>query len=245
MTGEWFEQSRTRRIVLCLIVGLFAITNVPWTLDDYDQAKQAFTSFEMVEQGHWLYQHTPNEKRRNEAAADRMDLGGAFRSDTLVGRRMANSVVGRRARAHLADCHGRHHSLRRGAGLIALSAFGLNLLSPRIATLVRTDMPLALVTFLIGRQVWLKICRAERVDTATIAPMAFALLTTCNVDQRSDCLCFHFAGARRLPIAQSQARLLPSAWCGWWPWIVSLGVFLVWAIGGIAESAGLLRKCSR
>mgnify|MGYP003694629937 CR=1 FL=1 len=44
MTDEWFEQPRTRRIVLCLIVGLFAITNLPWTLDDYDQAKQAYTS---------------------------------------------------------------------------------------------------------------------------------------------------------------------------------------------------------
>jgi len=26
---------------------LFAIANLPWQLDDYDQAKQAFTSFEM------------------------------------------------------------------------------------------------------------------------------------------------------------------------------------------------------
>src|ERR1041385_4352413 len=50
-----------RRTLLALVVLFFAITNLPWTLDDYDQAKQAYTSFEMVGQGHWLYQHTPNE----------------------------------------------------------------------------------------------------------------------------------------------------------------------------------------
>src|SRR4051795_10238693 len=46
------------------IVGaiLFSATNLPWNLDDYDQAKQAFTSYEMVRQGHWFYQHTPRER---------------------------------------------------------------------------------------------------------------------------------------------------------------------------------------
>jgi len=39
----------------------------------------------------------------------------------------------------------RHASRAYGnvAGLIAFSAFGFNLLSPRLATLVRSDMPLA------------------------------------------------------------------------------------------------------
>ena len=48
--------------VLGLTIFLFAIGNLPWRLDDYDQAKQAFTSFEMVKEGHWLYQRTPNER---------------------------------------------------------------------------------------------------------------------------------------------------------------------------------------
>ena len=46
--------------VVVLTIGLWAVTNLPWNLDEYDQAKQAFTSFEMVKQGHWIYQHTPN-----------------------------------------------------------------------------------------------------------------------------------------------------------------------------------------
>jgi hypothetical protein len=33
------------RIVLLLVLAFFALTNLPWTLDEYDQAKQAYTSF--------------------------------------------------------------------------------------------------------------------------------------------------------------------------------------------------------
>src|SRR5437763_3229327 len=54
------EDRRTLWVVAALIIVLFAIANIPWQLDDYDQAKQAFTSFEMVQQGHWFYQRTPN-----------------------------------------------------------------------------------------------------------------------------------------------------------------------------------------
>src|SRR4051812_33515287 len=58
----FLEDKRLLWFVLCLTTILFAIGNVPWRLDDYDQAKQAFTSFEMVKEGHWLYQRTPNER---------------------------------------------------------------------------------------------------------------------------------------------------------------------------------------
>jgi hypothetical protein len=52
------------------------------------------------------------------------------------------------------------------AGLVALSAFGLNLLTPRLATLVRTDMPLALVIFLIGLLIWKKNPKAAPMECA-------------------------------------------------------------------------------
>jgi hypothetical protein len=44
--------------VACICV-LFLTTNLPWELDDYDQAKPAFSSFEMIHEGAWLYQRTP------------------------------------------------------------------------------------------------------------------------------------------------------------------------------------------
>src|SRR2546428_7559928 len=66
MGAGWAEHflqiKRTAWIVGVLTVILFLVTNLPWQLDDYDQAKQAFTSFEMVKEGHWFYQKTPHER---------------------------------------------------------------------------------------------------------------------------------------------------------------------------------------
>ena len=62
------------------------------------------------------------------------------------------------------------------AALIALGAFGLNLLSVRLATLVRTDMPLALVIFLLGLLIWQKIRAREPWQPRERWEM-FALLT--------------------------------------------------------------------
>src|ERR1700747_2303448 len=67
MKDSLLEDRRTLWIVAALIVVLFAIANLPWQLDDYDQAKQAFTSFEMIKEGHWLYQHTPRERVATKA----------------------------------------------------------------------------------------------------------------------------------------------------------------------------------
>src|ERR1041385_3450135 len=148
-----------RRTLLALVVLFFAITNLPWTLDDYDQAKQAYTSFEMMRQGHWLYQHTPNEGVATKpplvgwVSAALYEVtrwwDGAWRLPSLGAALLLLWLI--------AQWAGKAYGTM--AGLVALSAFGLNLLAPRLATLVRTDMPLALVTFLIGAQVWDKIRR--------------------------------------------------------------------------------------
>ena len=60
-TGALLRHKSTQIGLAITAVVLFASANLPWQLEDYDQAKQAFTSFEMLQQGHWLYQHTPNE----------------------------------------------------------------------------------------------------------------------------------------------------------------------------------------
>jgi 4-amino-4-deoxy-L-arabinose transferase-like glycosyltransferase len=136
---------------------LFAIANLPWQLDDYDQAKQAFTSFEMVKEGHWLYQHTPHDR-----VATKPPLVGlisavlfavtrsweiAWRLAPLVAALALAFVLFRAAK----DAYG------KVAAVIAAGAFGLNLLSPRLATLVRTDMPLSVVIFLIGLLIWQRV----------------------------------------------------------------------------------------
>ena len=60
--------------------------------------------------------------------------------------------------------------------LIALAAFGLNLLSVRLATLVRTDMPLALATFAARLLIFEKI-RTQSVWNIRDRIALFAVLT--------------------------------------------------------------------
>src|SRR5438094_10089625 len=60
MTRSLLEDRRTIWIVGAFTIVLFLVANLPWQLDDYDQAKQAFTSFEMIKEGRWLYQQTPH-----------------------------------------------------------------------------------------------------------------------------------------------------------------------------------------
>src|ERR1700757_234875 len=66
MGSSWaenlLESSRTVWVLSAVILCLFALTNLPWRLDDYDQAQQAFTLFEMIKEGHWFFQRTPHAK---------------------------------------------------------------------------------------------------------------------------------------------------------------------------------------
>jgi 4-amino-4-deoxy-L-arabinose transferase-like glycosyltransferase len=235
-TGEWLEQPRTRWIVLSLIVVFFAITNVPWTLDDYDQAKQAYTSFEMVGQGHWLYEHTPNESVATKPplvgwiSAALFEVTrwweGAWRIPSFVAALALLWLIAREANA----------AYGAAGGLIALSAFGLNLLAPRLATLVRTDMPLALVTFLIGGQIWQKIHRAKPWTPRDRA-IAFLLLTSAMLIKGPIIYAFILPGLIVYQIRRRKSGA-PSGWSGWWPWLLSLAIFLAWAIGGIVRQAG-------
>src|SRR5436190_468203 len=61
MTANLLEDRRSLWVIAAFIILLFAVANLPWQLDDYDQAKQAFTSFQMIKEGRWFYQQTPHE----------------------------------------------------------------------------------------------------------------------------------------------------------------------------------------
>ena len=107
------------------------------------------------------------------------------------------------------------------AGLIALGAFGLNLLSPRLATLVRTDMPLAFVIFLIGLLIWQKIQKQEEWKPRDRVYI-FVLLTVAMLIKGPIVYAFLLlgialfrwrTGRARPPGAPLQRGV--SAWCGW------------------------------
>ncbi len=235
-SAVWLEEPRTRWAVLLCILGFFAITNLPWTLDDYDQAKQAYTSFEMVNQGHWLYQHTPNESVATKPplvgwiSAALFEVTrwweGAWRLPSLAAALVLLWLIATEASAAYGAV----------GALFALSALGLNLLSPRLATLVRTDMPLAMVTYLIGAQIWRKI-RTAQPWAGRDRVIAFFLLAAAMLIKGPIIYAFILPGLIVYQILRRKGDA-PSAWCGWWPWILALAIFLAWAIGGIERQPG-------
>jgi len=248
MTRDLLEDRRTLWIIAALIVLLFAIANWPWQLDDYDQAKQAFTSFEMVKEGHWVYQHTPHER-----VATKPPLVGwisaalfvvtrsleiAWRFPSFVAALALAFVLFRAAN----DAYGRI------AAVIAVSAFGLNLLSPRLATLVRTDMPLALVIFLIGLLIWQKIREGGEWKLRDQVYI-FVLLTAAMLIKGPIVYAFLLPGITVNVVAVTlwatsaprTARRL-QVWPGWWPWVASLAIFLIWIAGGIRFQPGFYEE---
>src|SRR5215216_5716193 len=248
MTENLLEDRRTLWVVAALIVILFAITNLPWQLDDYDQAKQAFTSFEMGKEGHWLYQHTPHER-----VATKPPLVGwisaalfavtrsweiAWRLPSLVAALALAFILFRTAK----DAYG------KVAAVIAVGAFGLNLLSPRLATLVRTDMPLALVIFLIGVLILQRIRREDEWKLRDQV-CVFVLLTAAMLIKGPIVYAFLLPGVALFQLRYGRARPpgapktnSASAWPGLWPWVASLAIFLVWVGAGIRFQPGFYEE---
>jgi 4-amino-4-deoxy-L-arabinose transferase-like glycosyltransferase len=231
--GQNFLASRQAFwIVSLLTIVLFLVTNLPWQLDDYDQAKQAWTSYEMITEGHWLYQRTSDD----QGLATKPPLTGWVSAAIFIVTRSWDVAW----RLPLLFCalllafvlfRDTTRAYRNIAGLIALAAFGLNLLSPRLSTLVRSEMALALVIFLIGLLIWKKIRTGEPWSRRDRLSM-FALLTAGMLIKGPIVYAFLLPG---LAFFQWRSRKTngPSAWCGWWPWLASLAIFLLWVAGGL------------
>lgn len=234
--------SRKRYFWMAAALGcLFCVaTNLPWQLDDYDQGKQAFTSYEMVKEGHWLYQHTPRGRVATKPPLVGWISAGLFEMtrswDT------AWRLPSFAAAAALALCLARAGTSAYGVtgGLVALGAFTLNLLTPRLATLVRTDMPLALVLFLTGLLMWQHI-RINSSWSARDRMWLFVLLTVGMLIKGPIVYAFLLPGLIYFQWWRRRAGGA-SAWSGWWPWVASLAVFLLWAIAGIRWVPGFYEQ---
>jgi hypothetical protein len=256
MTANLLEDRRTLWVTAALMVLLFVTANLPWQLDDYDQAKEAFASFEMVKEGHWLYQHTPHEW-----VATKPPLVGWI-SAAIFGVTRSWEIAWRLpsilAAVALAIILFRAVNCAYGstAALIALAAFGFNLLSPRLGSLVRTDMPLAFVIFLIGLLIWRKV-RVGDEWTLREQVYLFVLLTAAMLVKGPIVYAFLLPGIalfqwryrRRVAVAGVgdpgkifNVELPQRAWTAWWPWVASLAIFLVWVLGGIRFQPGFYQE---
>ena len=229
---RWFGPA-----VVTVIVLLFLVRNLPWHLDDYDQAKQAFVSFEMVKEGHWWFQHTPTGRIATKpplagwiSAGLAIASGGsawdlAWRLPPFV---CALIIMGLLWRA------GRQLAGQTGA-VIAVAAFGFNLFAPRLATLVRTDMMLTLWIFLAGYLVYEKL-RTGTPWTARDRWALFAVILASMLTKGPIAYAFLLPGLVAFWWLERRSPVAKSAWSGWWSWFGPLLFFGLWAGIGIASS---------
>ena len=224
------QNGRTIWALSLLAAVLFGAANLPWQLDDYDQAKQAFTSFQMVEQGQWFYQNTPRENIATKPPLVGWISAGLF------------GVV------HSWDWAWRLPSILSAAGLAMLlfrlskSAFGsfaavisagafcFNLLTARLASLVRTDMPLALAVFCVGAIFWRRLRLNSEVEPNDTW-LLFLVLTAGMWIKGPVLWAFLVPGLVLFKLwhRRQQTPRLPPVW----PWIASFVIFAAWAGWGI------------
>ena len=217
-------------MLFVLVLAICAVGNLPWHLDNYDQAKQAYISYEIARGGSWWYQHTPQGD-----TATKPPLAGwlslpfrwitgswdlAWRLPGYLCTLVILLILSREARRILPDF----------GVLLVVCAFGLNLLTPRIATLVRTDMMLTLWITICGWLIYRKIDSGLPWTTSErwgfFSAMLAALMTKGPILYAfvlPGMAAFWFLGPK-------DRRSL--VWSGWWTWLLPLVLFAVWLVIG-------------
>jgi len=227
-----WPHSQAARWSLVIALALLCLgANLPWNLDNYDQAKQAFVAYEIASGGDPFFQRTP----RGDLAT-KPPLAGwialpvyyvtgswdvAWRLPGLIATALLFILLVRSAQKLLPE----------GGGWLVAAAFGLNMLTPRLATLVRTDMLLALFIAVCGllilsktqtrtpwqpREKWL-FTIAMLGALMTKGPVIYAFLLPGMIAY----ICFAPAGQKN------------HVWSGWWTWVLPLAVFLCWGVAGL------------
>ena len=220
-----------KRWILGVIVILCAFGNLPWNLDEYDQAKQAYVSYEIAQGGDWLYQHVPRGGTATKPPlAGWISLGVysftgswelAWRLPGFLCTLVLLALLMREGRSMLPD----------GGALLAAAAFGLNFLTPRVSTLVRTDMMLTLWIFLCGWLIYRKIRDGTEWEMSERWMFACAMLAALLTKGP---IIYAFL----IPGIVAYAVLAPRGergrvWGGWWTWVLPLAVFVVWGVHGL------------
>ncbi|HEY5813379.1 MAG TPA: hypothetical protein VIT23_12100, partial [Terrimicrobiaceae bacterium] len=217
-------------MLLVLVLGICALGNLPWHLDNYDQAKQAYVSYEIAHGGNWFYQHTPFG-----ASATKPPLTGwfslafywitgswdfAWRLPGYLCTLAVLALLAIEARRLLPDL----------GVLLVVCTFGLNLLTPRMATLIRTDMMLTLWITICGWLIFRKIRSGEPWKLSEKWAFFFAMLAA-HLTKGPVLYAFIVPGMVAFWfLAPKEFRSL--IWSGWWTWLFPLAAFLAWLVIG-------------
>lgn len=233
----WSVRATTVQAAICgFVVFLFVIANLPWHLDNYDQAKQAYIPYEILETGEWMLQSTP----QGRAASKPPLMGWASALLRMVGLpwdiswRLPGFLCAV-AMLWIVMAEGRRMLGVAGATLAA-AAIGLNLLTPRLATLVRTDLMLAFFIFVVGWMIFRKVRDATpwtwRERGVVAVAMVAALFTKGPV-----IYAFLLPGMFAFAVFARPRGVRGLVWSGWVSWLIPLALFLAWSVYGILTDA--------
>jgi 4-amino-4-deoxy-L-arabinose transferase-like glycosyltransferase len=219
-----------------LIVALLATRNLPWHLDDFDQAKQAFVSFEMVQDGQWMYQHTPSGK-----FATKPPFAGWVSAVLYAVTGMTSWEIAWRLPSFICILailvglwvFGSRLMGGNLGGLLAVSAFGLTGFTPRIATLVRTDAMLSCFAFLVGLIILRKAQGSpwKRRDRWLIFLVVLAALMT----KGPIIYVFILPGLLAFAVIARRKKLEVRLWPGWTCLFLPLVFLAAWAWYGVHQ----------
>jgi 4-amino-4-deoxy-L-arabinose transferase-like glycosyltransferase len=231
-------------LVLGVIVLLFAVRNLPWHLDDLDQAKQAFTSFQIVHGGSWFYQQTPDGDVATKPpfaawiSTLLFKLWGGHGWDFAW--RLPSFGCALLVLFTLARSGEKLFGNNIGV-LLAAGAFGLNTFTPRLATLVRTDMLLTTLIFFIG---WLAMekLRSGKPWTRREQWITFALFLAALMTKGPIVYAFILPGWLAFHYFARRMKLENRICAGWWTWVLPLLVFGFWTGYGIATDADFYKQ---
>ena len=216
---------------LLALVVLLGVANLPWHLDNYDQAKQAWAAYEMAQGGDWWFQHTPRGKLATKPPAMGWMSAIVYRVGVpwdwawrwpSFAAALALLIFMARAGEKLWP---------QAGGFLAVCALGFNMLTPRLAGLVRTDMLLTLWIVICGLLIWEKVESGKgwcwRSRLAFAAAMTGALFTKGPV-----IYVFLVPGmiAYWFLVPRNQRAAICS---GWLPWLLPLALFLAWGVAGL------------
>lgn len=252
LTRGVFPSARRRgllpAVVVVVLIGLFTARNLPWRLLDYDQAKQAFVSLEMAGAADgWLFQHTPGGIN----LATKPPLLGWLSAGFHVFPGFGNWEVAWRLPSALAAAalvfllwRAGQVLWPAGGGLLAAGAFGLNALAPRLATLARTDMVLALWITALGLLVWRRL-RAGGAWTGRERWAVGGLVTAAMLTKGPVVYAFLLPGLAAFTLwsRRWQGGETPgAAWSGLGSWLAPLAMFGLWLAVGCATVPGFYEQ---